>query len=169
MTECPLVEVARKQIDFARAYSLSLLEDVEDSVWFQQPHGCLTHVAWEVAHLATSQYLLTLFRLRGKQPEDELLISKAFLKKFAKQSTPDPDPANNPAPPEIREVFDRVHNQFLEEIAAYTDSDLGDTVIEPYAVFNTKLGSLFFCSNHEMLHAGQIGLIRRLLGKQPIR
>ena len=33
----------------------------------------------------------------------------------------------------------------------------------------TKLGALFFCSVHEMMHAGQIGLLRRLLGKSPLR
>jgi len=39
----------------------------------------------------------------------------------------------------------------------------------PYAVHANKLGGLIFCSHHEMLHAGQIGLLRRLLGKQPLR
>jgi hypothetical protein len=31
------------------------------------------------------------------------------------------------------------------------------------------MGSVFVCSAHEMLHAGQIGLLRRLLGKPPLR
>ena len=39
----------------------------------------------------------------------------------------------------------------------------------PYAVHANKLGCLLFCSHHEMLHAGQLGLLRRLLGKEPIR
>ena len=39
----------------------------------------------------------------------------------------------------------------------------------PYAIEPTKLGSIFFCSAHEMLHSGQIGLIRRLLGRPPLR
>jgi hypothetical protein len=39
----------------------------------------------------------------------------------------------------------------------------------PFAGFPTKFGSLLFCSHHEMLHAGQIGLLRRLTGKLPIR
>ena len=32
----------------------------------------------------------------------------------------------------------------------------------------TKLDSLFWCAHHEMLHAGQIGLVRRLLGQAPL-
>jgi hypothetical protein len=39
----------------------------------------------------------------------------------------------------------------------------------PYAAFATKFGGLLFCSHHEMLHAGQIGLLRRLIGKAPVR
>jgi hypothetical protein len=33
----------------------------------------------------------------------------------------------------------------------------------------TRLGALLFSSHHEMLHAGQIGVLRRLLGKAPVR
>ena len=169
MTAMPLAEIARKQIEFARNYTLSLIDDIDDSLWFRQPNEGVTHLAWQVAHLATSEYLLTLFRLRGKRPEDELLISKAFLRQYGKRSAPDPDLGNNPSPADIRDVFHRVHDQVLEELPLYSDSDLRSTVIEPYAVFNTKLGSLFFCAHHEMLHAGQIGLLRRLLGKRPVR
>jgi hypothetical protein len=32
----------------------------------------------------------------------------------------------------------------------------------------TKLECLHWCSHHEAVHAGQIGLIRRLLGYPPI-
>jgi hypothetical protein len=39
----------------------------------------------------------------------------------------------------------------------------------PYAGYPTKLGALLFCPLHEMIHAGQIGLLRRLMGKPPIR
>jgi signal peptidase I len=45
----------------------------------------------------------------------------------------------------------------------------GEPVDEPYAAFATKLGALLFCPAHEMLHAGQIGLLRRLLDKPPLR
>jgi uncharacterized damage-inducible protein DinB len=31
------------------------------------------------------------------------------------------------------------------------------------------MGALNFSADHEYLHAGQIGLLRRLLGKEPLR
>jgi len=164
-----LVEIASQQIEFARDYTSSLIADIHDSDWFQMPGNSVTHVAWQVGHLAMAQYGLCLFRIRGRSPADSELMSSSFRKKFMKSTTPNPDPAENPAPAEIREVLDRVHQQTLRELAEYNDNQLQDTIDEPYAVFNTKLGALLFCSAHEMMHAGQVGLLRRLLGKNPVR
>jgi hypothetical protein len=38
----------------------------------------------------------------------------------------------------------------------------------PHPFAKTKLLALLWCANHEMLHAGQIGLLRRLLGCPPM-
>jgi len=169
MTPCSLAELARKQIEFARNYTLSLLEGLSDSDWFRVPGGGLTHIAWQVGHLAASQYLLTLFRLRGKREEDTRFIAKPFLQAFGKGSTPNPKSASSHSLEEIRATFHGVYQQMLQELPKYADSELTKTVIEPYAVCNTLLGSLLFCAQHEMLHAGQIGLLRRRLGLAPIR
>jgi len=163
------LHAAIKQIEFARQYTFSLLEDIEDELWFRQPTGCETHVGWQVAHLAMAEYGLALFRIRGRQTVDKELMPSRFRKQFSKGSAPDPNPDNNPSPPEIREVFNRVHAQVLEELPTLTDEQLSEPIDAPHAVTATKLGALFFCSHHEMLHAGQIGLLRRLLGKPPVR
>ena len=165
----PCVELVRKQIDFARNYTLTLLKDVHERDWFCMPAGVATHLAWQVGHLAMAQYMLTLFRLRGKTPEDATLVPKSVLKPFAKGTTPVADPAQYPPVDEILQVFHAVHARVMEELPNYREEDLTDTVVEPYAVYNTKLGSLLLCSHHEMVHAGQIGLLRRLLGKAPVR
>jgi uncharacterized damage-inducible protein DinB len=163
------LQIAREQIEFARRYTQSLLKDIDDSDWFRQPGGCVTHVAWQVGHLAMAEYGLALFRLRDRRPEDAKLMSASFRKQFIKGSTPDADPANNPTPAEIRATLDRVHTLVLSELSGYSDEQLDAPVPEPYAVYGTKLGALFFCAAHEMMHAGQIGLLRRLLGKTPVR
>jgi uncharacterized damage-inducible protein DinB len=43
-----------------------------------------------------------------------------------------------------------------------------DPVPHPSPFAKTKLTALFWCSHHEMLHAGQIGLLRRQLGHPPL-
>jgi hypothetical protein len=169
MSENSTLYLAIKQIEFARSMTLSLLEDVADDEWLQMPGGSVTHVAWQVGHLAMAQYGLCLFRIRGRQPIDTELMSSAFRKKYSRGSTPDPDSPNNPAPTEIRSVLNRVHEQAMSEMPQYTEKALYEPVDEPFVAYPNKLGALLFCSQHEMLHAGQIGLLRRQLGKPPIR
>ncbi len=163
------LELVCRQIEFSRNYTLSLLADIDDDAWFDQPQEGVTHVAWQVGHLAMAQYGLGLFRMRGRRSEDTSLMSGPFRRKYSKGSRPDPDPANNPSPANIRGVFDRVYQQVLTELPNYTDAELDEPIDEPYALFATKLGGLYFCAAHEMMHAGQIGLLRRLLGKETTR
>ena len=169
MSDDTKLELARKQIAFARDYTKSLLADFEPEEWFAIPVGCVSHLAWQVGHLAMAQYGLCLFRIRGRQPIDTELMSSAFRKKYSKGTTPDPDPANNPSREDILQVFERVYEQAMLELPGYDESTLSEPVDMPYAAYATKLGGLLFCSHHEMIHAGQIGLLRRLLGKAPIR
>lgn len=163
------LELARQQIEFAREYTASLLQDIEDEQWFWRPAEGVTHVAWQIGHLAMAQYGLCLFRMRGRGPDDTQLMSSTFRKMFSKGTTPNPDPAANPSPAEIRAVFEAVYQRALEELPGFGDALLDEPVDMPYALYPTKLGGLHFCALHEMMHAGQIGLLRRLMGKTTTR
>ena len=51
--------------------------------------------------------------------------------------------------------------------------DDGESLIDlpphkPHRLFHTRLGSLLWCSRHEMVHAGQIALLRRMIGRKPL-
>lgn len=162
------LEIAIRQIEFARKYMLSLIQDIPDEDWFRMPDG-ITHVAWQIGHVAMAQYGLCLFRLRGRRDTDLQLMSSDFRKSYSRGSTPRPDPTENPSPAEIRDVLNRVYQQAIQELGEATEEQLNQPVEEPHAVFATKLGAVFFSANHEMLHAGQVGLLRRQLGKNPIR
>lgn len=162
--------IAIKQIQFARSYTLSLLEGIEDREWFAMPSGAPSHLAWQVGHIAMAQYGLCLFRIRGRQEIDTELMSSSFRKLFSKSSIPDADAGKYPPPETIRGTFDRVYQQAIKELPSVDEALLADPVDMPYVEgYPNKLGALLFSSHHEMLHAGQIGLIRRLLGKAPVR
>ena len=161
------LSIAIEQIITARAYTERLLADLNPGDWFRMPHEGVTHIAWQVGHLAMAEYRLALDRLRGERPEDEQLISSELLALFGKGSAPDPDPSNYPTPDDIRAVFARVHQQVLAELPGYTDDQLQAPPLKPHALFNRQIDSLYWCVRHEMLHAGQIGLVRRLLGYPP--
>jgi hypothetical protein len=69
---------------------------------------------------------------------------------------------------EIRSVLDKVHEQVLRELPGLDEASLDQPVPHPHPFAKTKLLALLWCAHHEMLHAGQIGLLRRHLGYPPM-
>lgn len=163
------LKMAIGQIQFSREYTLGLLEDLDEGDWFRQLPGGVSHIGWQLGHLAMAEYALTMIRIRGKEPSDADFISNDFFRRFKKGTTPVGDSTAYPDPAEIQHVAAAVHERALAELAGHSEEELDVKLPEPHAVFDTKLGSIIFCSAHEMLHAGQIGLLRRSLGKEPLR
>jgi hypothetical protein len=162
------LELAIEQIVFARNYTLWLLDGTPEGQWYQQPPAGVSHVAWQVGHLAYAEYRLALLRIRGPQPQDEALFSQDFVRLFGANSVPDTDPAKYVAPAEIRATLNRVHEEAMRELPKLSDAELDQPVPQPHRFAKTKLLALLWCAHHEMLHAGQIGLLRRQLGHAPL-
>ena len=169
MSQRARLEHAVERIKTARRYTLELLADVADEDWFRQPSEGVTHIAWQVGHLAMAEYAICLARRRGSEPGDKDFLSRKFRRHFGKGSAPVADPEANPTPAKIRDVLAAVHARVLEELAEEDEEHLTEVLAAPHEMFDTKLGGLHFCADHEMLHAGQIGLLRRLIGKEPLR
>jgi hypothetical protein len=157
---------ALEQIDFVRRYTLVRLESVAPTDWFTIPPGCVSHIAWQVGHIAMGEYRICLDRLRPRTPADEALISDAFLKAFGRESQP--DAVTGLTAEEIRGVFDRVHARVMSELPSYPDADLDLAPVKPHPLFTTRLAGLRYAPLHEMIHCGQLALIRRMLGHKPV-
>lgn len=158
-----------ENLESARAYTLRLLAEVDPADWFRMPPGGVTHVAWQVGHLAVAEYRLALMRLRGPHPDDAALLPPGSVERFGYGSVPVPDPGAYPGVSEIRDALDRVHRAAIEHARTLSDADLDAPPAPPAHVrFTTRAGALLWCGQHEFLHAGQIGLLRRLLGAGPL-
>jgi hypothetical protein len=155
-----------EQIATARRYTLGLLQGLPDADWYRMAGG-VTHVVWQVGHLAFAEYRLVLHRVRGPRPEDAALIPAAYTELFGRESVPDAFPNRYPSPAEVRAVLDAVHRQVLADLPALPEAELGTVLVPPHRVARTKREMLWWCVQHEMIHAGQIGLLRRLLGHAP--
>src|SRR5947209_662640 len=162
------LRLAIEQIVFARNYTLGLLGQTPTAEWFRQPPGGVSHVAWQVGHIAFSEYRLALWRIRGPLPQDDGLFSREFLRLFGPDSVPDPDTEKYVTPAQIRAVLDRVHEHVLRELPGLAEAALDQPVPHPHPFAKTKLLALLWCAHHEMLHAGQVGLLRRHLGYPPL-
>lgn len=164
-----MLQAAVGQIGFARQYTLQLLDATPRERWYEIPTGSVTNIAWQVGHLAVSQYGLLMFRMRGRRPEDLELIPGRFRKTFGRGGTPPQSSDGQPSPEELMDKLSDIHRQAMDEISAIHPVTLLEEVEMPYAVYPCKLGAILFCPMHESLHAGQIGLTRRGLGLDPIR
>lgn len=162
------LQLAIEQIVFARNYTLRLLDQTKAEDWFRQTPGGISHIAWQVGHLAFAEYRMALERIRGPRPLDANLISDEFLLLFGRDSVPDVDPKNYPIQTEIRTVFERVHEQTVRDLQAVDEREMDMPVLKPHSLVKTKLWALLWCAQHEAVHAGQIGLLRRQLGYPPI-
>lgn len=161
---------AIRRIEFSRNYMLTLLDDLSDDDWFWTPENYTTHIAWQVGHIAMSEYGLTLFQQRGRDREiDAELMSSKFRKQFMRGTTPSTDRENHPRPTEILEVLGRVHEQMRKEIVTFDGPELDEPLGPPTSAYASRYGALLFAGDHEMLHAGQIGMLRRMMGKPALR
>jgi hypothetical protein len=163
------LELAIERIRRARRFTQSFVEDLTPADWYWSPVQFTTHIAWQAGHLAVAQYNLCLRRVRGRTPGDELLVADSFIEAFKMGSKPSADPAQGPPLSDIRRVFANVHEQSLAELAKRTVAELEAPVEQSHPAFKTKLDAVEFCSQHELVHAGQIAMLRRLMGKSPLR
>jgi hypothetical protein len=175
-----MLVAALGQIDWTRRYTLELLAATPRELWFERPESIdpaggpptrlPTHIAWQVGHLAVSQYGLLMFRIHGRRDEDLDLIPGRFRKAYARGSDPTATLAGQCSADELYERLETVHRSAIDGLTRNFDSAvLLDPVDMPYAVYPIKLGAVLFCPLHEQIHAGQIGLIRRCLGLPPVR
>ena len=162
------LQLAIEQIVFARNYTIGLLDQTPTAEWFRQPPGGVSHVGWQVGHIAFSEYRLALWRIRGEQPQDDSTVLARLHAPVRGELGAGRGPGQYPAPAEIRAVLDRVHEQVLRELPGLDEAELDQPVPHPHPFAKTKLLALLWCAHHEMLHAGQIGLLRRQLGYPPM-
>jgi hypothetical protein len=157
------------QLRFARFYSKRLLEHTPVEDWFCIPPAGVSHVAWQVGHLAMAGYRMALERVRGRQPDDAELIGNDFLTLFGRESVPLADANAYPSAEQIRRVFDRVHERILIELPQQDEAILDQPPPgRPHSLAKTRRECIAWCAQHELVHAGQIGLIRRQLGHPPV-
>lgn len=176
-----ILDTTLGQIRFARQYTLQLLQATPRSLWFQRvalpqsgaegdPSLGSSCIAWQVGHLTFSQYGLLMFRIHGRAEGDMQLFPSRFRKAFARGSDPAAAAVDQWSAEELLQRMEAVHQAALAGLGPSLPTDvLFEPVDMPYAVYPIKLGAILFCPLHEQIHAGQIGLIRRLLGLPPVR
>ncbi len=161
---------ALAQMRWMRQYGMQLIESVPQELWYKIPSGLSTHLAWQVGHMAVAQYGLMLFRQRGRVESDMELMPGWLRKNFGRGSQPSAaDDPKNPTPASLLERLAAIHAESCSTTEQLTYATLIEPIDMPYAAYPNKLGALLFCPLHESIHIGQIGVLRRSLGLDPLR
>lgn len=150
------------QLTAMRTYTNMVLADIRDDDWYRFPEHGFTNIAWQVGHMTVAEYGLALKAVRGPCESDSQIILQEILDSFGRGTQPTEEPLVAVA--DLRNSFEAVHAQVLQEVPSFSEDLLDQEVAFEHPLFETKRNALLWCAHHEMTHAGQIALLRRMLG-----
>lgn len=157
------------QLRRTREWTLMLLAGFEGEEWTFQLKPGAQHALWICGHLASAQDTLVFQRCLGKPvlaPDFRVHFPTGGpVKSAAEHAWPTVD--------EVRERMADMQRRTEAAVAAMSDALLAEPAFgkdgAPHPHYDTKLGAVSHAARHEAFHAGQIAMIRRMLGKPFLR
>lgn len=159
--------IAIEQLDATRRYTRMVLSHTPHERWFEMPAGCPSHVAWQVGHLGLAMAQHAWRTVCGRELGEVLPAEHAAW--FGKGSAAVPDAAMYPTPGELTERMELIYDESVAALGELDESVMTEPATHATGLIRTKFDLVMYNARHEMLHVGQIGLIRRLLGLPPYR
>ncbi|GAA4428702.1 DinB family protein [Bremerella cremea] len=169
MADAAQWELTKQRIAFTDHMIREFIEGLEPELWFRMPQEGVTHIAWQVGHITIATYGLGMLRIRGKRADDAALMPESYSAHFGRGSVPSTDQTIYPSVERMVEIYKKVHDALKEEMETYTLDQLDEPSLPDHPLFKTKFDTLIFLPYHAMMHMGQMGLLRRLAGKDPLR
>ncbi len=158
-----------EQLDGTREWTLKLLDGLSPDDWCFQPAPGLPHALWLCGHLAVAQHLLVHVRCLGGACVDDSFANH-FPIGAPVLSTVEHD---YPSVDSVRRCMTETHDKTCEAIRGMSDELLAEACMgaegKTHPHYTDKCGAVSHCNRHEAFHAGQLALIRRLLGKPFLR
>lgn len=163
-------EFLAEELQDTREWTRKLIADLHGDDWVFQPAPGLAHPLWICGHLAVSQHTLVFVRCLKQN-----ILVESFSRHF-----PIGGPiasAKDYGYPNIANILDTMedmHEQTVAAVHGMSDALLSEPAFaadgkSPHPHYKDKRGAVAHCNRHEAFHAGQLAMIRRLLGKQFLR
>ena len=139
---------------------LNGFDGLDEAACLRRPNERANHAAFIALHLIDARYYLAgLVGLDAKSPFLELTEEARGIDDLARH------PGREELLPAWREVGELLLGRFGEMSAAELDAD---SPAEFPIDDGSALGGIAFLIQHEAYHIGQIGLLRKLLGYEPM-
>jgi hypothetical protein len=160
-----LKERLQRQLGSARQLSQRLLSDFHSPPqWTHQVCEGGNHALWFVGHMAnTDNFLISLVA-------PERAVEKiGYGAAFGMGSRPSGNVADYPPIDEVLAAMNERRATLLDVLAGLTDDDLARPTPDGAPDFLSDFGSVFELAVwHEGLHSGQLSMVRRSLGFEPV-
>ena len=137
--------------------------DFSDTDLLVRPVPEANHAAWQIGNVITGDVFLVLDALPdAKFPDLPVGFAEVHGSKGAKLD----DPEAFLTKEEYLKLFDEVRAATVAIVAGMSDADLDAPNPGKFASMVPTMGKMFtMVANHTLMHAGQISVIRRKLGK----
>lgn len=143
-------------------YITSLVKDISAEEMLLQPHGLPNHAAWNLGHLVNSA------NHAGKLLGLESTVPEYYPAKFGQGSIPSTDRSLYPDKETLLSQLAEQHDRVAKAFETCSDERLAEPSpnVDFRKIFPTKGDVLLLLmGSHEGIHAAQISVWRRALGK----
>jgi len=139
------------------------LSDLSDADLLVRPVPAANHLAWQLGHLVLAEQQLLGDYLPGAGfPE----LPAGFAKQHSKETAAIDPPAGFGTREQYLSLFNKARDATLAAVAKMSDADFDKPTTGNMAKFAPNVGALLLLvSNHVLMHAGQVTVVRRKLGK----
>jgi len=159
-----MTKLLLNQFDLHQRLYHNVLAGFTDSETNQRPFGNrnVNHVKYLAGHLVNSQYGLAM--LAGLKPE--VKWNELFAVMGQSEAK---DEINYPSIEEIKDEWDNLYEPTRKGLSDLSVIELSDSPPPPFEKVAESKGQLWtFINHHQAYHIGQISIIRKVFGKEPM-
>jgi uncharacterized damage-inducible protein DinB len=138
------------------------LKDLSDADLLVRPVPGANHVAWQLGHLINAEAAM-LKSIPGTEPPE---LPAGWAEKYNAETSKSDTPAHFLSKTEYLALYRRVRAASIKALDLVSEADLDRPTQGRLAKIAPTHGALLaLIANHPMMHAGQLVVLRRRLGK----
>jgi len=157
------IQALQSALETTKGYVGWYVGDFSDADLLVRPVANANHAAWQIGNIIVGD----IFLVQAEIPDANFPeLPAGFMKQHGKEGSTDDDASHFMSKAEYLKLFDAVRGATIAALLKLSDADLDRPCSEKMKAFAPNFGKLFqACSDHTLMHLGQVSCIRRKLGK----
>ncbi|MGH7179367.1 MAG: DinB family protein [Tepidisphaeraceae bacterium] len=138
-------------------------DDLQPKEYLHRPTPKANCAAWLIGHLTLADRRCMTLLGASDMPS----LPDGFEKRYARDETA-PHQSDFPDVPNLLSIFEKNRDMLIAVVKRATPDQLNKPLEKTFPMFSTVGEMISFMSLHTAMHAGQITIIRRSLGRPPL-